>query len=134
MKFFFNSNYPSLDPNDDSPKEVPSDQKALEFMACVAKVIFQIAYCFASTKETCYKEGNSLMFAICAAHPKLIGTVLEEIDSNLEKIGKRALYLAGELPFSKWLPHIDCKKVMKNFIFCQNPQKYVFGPPNYKPQ
>jgi len=85
------------------------------FMNCVVKVIFKIAYCYESTREVCHKEGNSLLFAICSAHPQLIGTILNEIDLNLDKIGKKALYLGAELPFHLWLEHLDCVKDM-NFI------------------
>lgn len=77
-------------------------------MTCVVKVIFKIAYCYPSTRDICYKDGNSLLFAICSAYPQLIGPILSEIDSNLEKIGKKALYLCNELPFNKWISHIDC--------------------------
>lgn len=99
-------NHSKQEPNNNEQKT--SDDEA--FMACVAKVLFQIAYCYQSTRDICYKEGNSLLFAICSACPKLIGTILNEIDANLEKIGKRALYLVNELPFNKWLPYIDCKR------------------------
>ena len=81
-----------------------------EFMSCVIKIIFKIAYCFETTKEVCYKEGNSLLFAVCSAYPRLIGYVLFEIDTELASIGKRSLYLSDELPYNKWLPYIDCEQ------------------------
>lgn len=85
------------------------------FMQCVIKVIFKIAYCYESTREICHKEGNSLLFAICSKHPQLIGTILNEIDLNLDRIGKKALYLGADLPFNIWLPYIDLSKDI-NFI------------------
>jgi hypothetical protein len=75
-------------------------------MCTVIKVIFKVAYCYKSTSDICYKEGNSLLFAICSSHPFAIGVVLNEIDAELMQIGKRALNLCAELPFGKWLPHI----------------------------
>ncbi len=77
-------------------------------MNCVVKIIFKIAYCYPTTRDVCYKEGNSLLFAVCSAYPRLIGYVLNEIDEELATIGKRALYLSDELPYTKWLPHLDC--------------------------
>ena len=101
--------------NPTDPSKTDQETDSLEFMACVVKVIFRIAYCYQSTKEICHKEGNSLLFAICSAYPKLIGIILDEIDLNLDKIGKKALYLSNELPFNKWLACIDCKKDI-NFL------------------
>jgi hypothetical protein len=66
----------------------------------------------------CHKDGNSLLFAICSAHPSLIGTIMNEIDLNLDKIGKKALYLVNELPFNKWLPYVDCKTDINFLIKC----------------
>ena len=80
--------------------------QALEFMHTVVRVIFRVAYCYKSTRDICYKEGNSLLFAICSSQPQLIGLLLAEIDTELMQIGKRALNLCAELPFNKWLPHI----------------------------
>ncbi|CAF0782953.1 unnamed protein product [Brachionus calyciflorus] len=87
-------------------------QEEIEFMSQVIKVIFKISYCYPSTRDICYKEGNSILFAISSAYPCLIGFILSEIDVDLEKIGKKCLYLCTELPLSKWLPYIDLKKDM----------------------
>ena len=78
-----------------------------EFMGCVLKVIFSVSFCLERTRETCYKEGNALLFAICSAHPQLLGRVLHEIDAHLAVVGKRALYLCDQLPFDRWLAHMD---------------------------
>jgi hypothetical protein len=91
------------------------DIELYEFMSCVVKIIFKIAYCYETTKEICYKEGNSLLFAVCSAYPRLIGYVLHEIDIELANIGKRSLYLSDELPYSKWLSYIDCEQDL-NFL------------------
>lgn len=91
------------------PGESKPDQELIDFMSNVIKVIFKIAYCYQSTRDICYKEGNSILFAICSVYPCLIQCILGEIDSELEKIGKKALHLCLDLPFNKWLPYIDCK-------------------------
>ena len=95
--------------NDDGLMEtqIEEDTANYEFSACVVRVLFKLAYCYQSTKEICYKEGNSILFAICASHPKLITVVLEQIELNLDKIGKKALQLSTELPFNNWLLHLD---------------------------
>ena len=82
----FPNTYPST--SEPSSNESESIEDSDDFMNCVVKVIFKIAYCYPSTRDICYKDGNSLMFAICSTFPKLIGTILNEIDLNLEKIGK----------------------------------------------
>ncbi len=43
---------------------------------------------------------------------------MNEIDLNLDKIGKKALYLVNELPFNKWLPYVDCKTDINFLIKC----------------
>lgn len=50
---------------------IPDD--LFDFMSCVVKVIFRVAYCYKSTKDVCPKEGNSLISAICSSYPSLIG-------------------------------------------------------------
>jgi hypothetical protein len=85
-------------------------------MCTVIKVIFKVAYCYKSTSDICYKEGNSLLFAICSTHPEMLGVVLNEIDAELMQIGKRALNLCSELPFNKWLPYII---LTKDMVFIQ---------------
>ena len=92
--------------NDDDGEE---EEDLADFMNCVVKVLFKIAYCYPSTREICHKEGNSLLFAVCSVHPKLISTILMEIDTNLNAIGKRALFLTAELPFNLWLVSINCE-------------------------
>ena len=52
------------------PTSSPEEEESLDFMICVVKVLFRIAYCFESTRELCQKEGNALFFAICSAHPE----------------------------------------------------------------
>jgi hypothetical protein len=79
----------------------------VDFMSCVLKVIFSVAFCLERTRETCYKEGNALLFVICSAHPQLLGRVLHEIETHLALVGKRALYLCDQLPFSVWLWHMN---------------------------
>ena len=85
------------------------EEDLADFMNCVVKVLFKIAYCYPSTREICHKEGNSLLFAVCSVYPKLISTILMEIDTNLNVIGKRALFLTAELPFNLWLASINCE-------------------------
>lgn len=53
------------------------NEQMFEFMSCVVKVIFKVAYCYKSTKDVCHKEGNSLLFAICSSYPSLIGVYIE---------------------------------------------------------
>ena len=53
------------------------NDQMFEFMSCVVKVIFKVAYCYKTTKDVCHKEGNSLLFAICSSYPSLIGVLLQ---------------------------------------------------------
>jgi hypothetical protein len=106
-----------------------SEKDKFELMTCVIKVIFKIAFCYESTKEICYKEGSALLFALCFAHPRLIGVVLSEIDLNLFKIGKRALFLTSELPFNKWLQSIDSEKdidLLRKCLLCNLTNSIMF--------
>jgi hypothetical protein len=99
-----------------SGNEAEDEDELCEFMSCVVKVIFKIAYCYPSTRDVCHKEGNALLFAVCSSYPKLIGNVLKEIDAELNSIGKRALFLSAELPFNLYLAHMDCES---DLVFLQ---------------
>ena len=105
--------------------DVEDEEDLYDFMNCVVKVLFKIAYCYESTRDVCHKEGNSLLFAVCSAYPKLISTVLMEIDANLNMIGKRALFLTAELPFNAWLSAINCEHDMVLLEKC-----LLFSPTN----
>ncbi|RNA18051.1 ectopic P granules 5 -like protein [Brachionus plicatilis] len=93
----------------DSASQDLSQQEA-DFIHQVIRVIFKISYCYPSTQDTCYKEGNSILSAVALAYPCLIGSILSEIDIDLDKIGKKSLFLCADLPFDKWLPFVDLKK------------------------
>ena len=96
--------------NDHNNHDYNYNEELNDFMSCIVKILFKIAYCYTNTKEVCHKEGNSLLFAVCSTHPQLIGRVLNEVDLELGVIGKRALYLNDQLPFEKWLPHVNCQQ------------------------
>jgi hypothetical protein len=57
----------------ENPNTVEISDRMFDFMSCVVKVIFKVAYCYQSTKDVCHKEGNSLLSAICSNYPSLIG-------------------------------------------------------------
>ena len=85
-------------------------QEEMDLLRQIVKVIFKISYCYQSTQDICYKEGNSILSAITLVYPCLISSILTQIDLNLDQIGKKCLFLCDSLPFDKWLPFIDLNK------------------------
>jgi hypothetical protein len=110
----------------DSDTDPDSTADSYSFMQCVVKVLFKIAYCYASTRDICHKEGNCLLFAVCSQYPALMSTLLiDEIDPNLHLISKRALFLTADLPFDLWLVSIDCER---DLVFLE--KCFLFSPTN----
>lgn len=75
-----------------------------EMIETICWEIFQISFLNENTKELCSKWGRELLFTISRQHPFVISGLLEEVRSNMEKLGKISIYLFCELPVYLWEP------------------------------